>query len=251
MQSNFDFGREGALDLAPMSLATWPPDASSLAADWQPLWQSFALSEQGQSLFARIAERLEAGARIFPPDPLRIFRTLALSEVRVVILGQDPYHGLGQAEGFSFSVPDGIKVPPSLRNIFKEIQRESPGRLPTSGHLGRWVSQGVLLLNTALTVEEGQPACHARWGWEALTEGAISAVAQSVRPVVFMLWGAHAQAKQAFISAVDVDRRHLVLQANHPSPLSALRAPMPFIGCGHFRMANDFLRKTQQTPIDW
>ena len=251
MQSNFDFGREEPGDLAPMSLATWPPETSSLAADWQPLWQSFAASAQGQSLSARIAERLDAGARIFPPDPLRIFRALALSEVRVVILGQDPYHGPGQAEGLSFSVPDGIPIPPSLRNIFKEIQRESPGHLPTHGHLGRWVTQGVFLLNTALTVEEGQPASHARWGWEALTDGAISAVAQSVRPVVFMLWGAHAQAKQTLITAVDVHRRHLVLQANHPSPLSALRAPMPFIGCGHFRMANDFLQKTQQTAIEW
>jgi uracil-DNA glycosylase len=262
MQSAFDFG--GAPGALPNSLTVWPPDGRNLSADWKPLWQNFALSQVGQSLMRRIDERLGAGALIQPPDPLRIFRMLSLAQVRVMILGQDPYHGPHQAQGVAFSVPEGITIPPSLRNIFKEIQRESqassppspsPSPLFLSGQLDRWLEQGVLLLNTVLTVEQGLPASHAQWGWEAWTDQVITAVAQSEQPVVFMLWGAHAQAKRKLIDAAPgpqgVAARHLVLQANHPSPLSALRGPHPFMGCGHFSAANAFLKKNARDPIDW
>jgi uracil-DNA glycosylase len=259
MQSAFDFG--GGSDARPKSLTVWPPDARSLAADWQPLWQGFACSQVGQSLIQRMDERLGAGALIQPPDPLRIFHMLSLAQVRVVILGQDPYHGPHQAQGVAFSVPEGITIPPSLRNIFKEIQRESQALrppsppLPLSGQLDRWVAQGVLMLNTVLTVEQGLPASHAQWGWEAWTDQVITAVAQSEQPVVFMLWGAQAQAKHKLIDAASgpqgIEPRHLVLRANHPSPLSALRGPHPFIGCGHFSAANAFLRKNALAPIQW
>ena len=155
-----------------------------------------------------------------------------------MILGQDPYHGAGQAEGLAFSVPPGQKIPPSLRNIFVEQQRDLGLAPPAHGHLGAWARQGVLLLNTVLTVEDGQPASHARRGWEALTDGLIDAVARLPRPIVFMLWGAHAQAKRDRIEAV-APGRHRLLLSNHPSPLSARRPPLPFIGCGHFGLARD------------
>ena len=249
-QSTFDFADAPAQPVA-LNLRVWPPDGQALAADWQALWSAFAASAAGQALFQRVGERLAAGARIYPPQPLRMGAHLPLAEVRVVILGQDPYHGPGQAEGLAFSVPEGVKIPPSLRNIFKEIQRESQTPLPASGHLGRWVAQGVLLLNTVLTVEEGLPASHAQWGWEKWTDRVITALAQREQPLVFMLWGAHAQAKLALIREADPGARHRVLQANHPSPLSALRGPTPFLGCGHFSAANAFLRENGQLPINW
>jgi uracil-DNA glycosylase len=198
-------------------------------------------SEPGQVLSARLSQALQAGAVVYPPDPFRALALTPLKGVRVVILGQDPYHGPGQAEGLAFSVPDGVRIPPSLRNIFKELQT-SLGRLPSSrGSLLSWASQGVLLLNTCLTVDHGQPASHARWGWEGLTDALVGAVAQGHQPVVFMLWGAHAQAKKDLIRAAAGSDRHLILEANHPSPLSAMRAPLPFLGCGHFALANHFL----------
>lgn len=208
--------------------------------------------------------RLEAGACIFPPAPFRALELTPLDQVRVVILGQDPYHGAGQAEGLAFSVAPGVKIPPSLRNIFKEIQLEGgestsnhPQNNPKSGSLTRWAAQGVLLLNTCLTVEEGLPASHAKLGWEGLTDALISLVAKRNKHVVFMLWGAHAQAKQALLQGdrgadgADVEGGHLVLRANHPSPLSALRPPAPFLGCHHFALANDFLLRHDGSAIDW
>lgn len=250
-QSTFDFADVSAQTSTALSLSAWPPDAHALAADWQPLWLDFAASAAGQSLFRRVGERLVAGARIYPPQPLRMWAYLSLADVRVVILGQDPYHGPGQAEGLAFSVPEGVKLPPSLRNIFKEIQRESPRTFPASGHLGPWVAQGVLLLNTVLTVEEGLPASHAQWGWEDWTDRVITALARRAQPLVFMLWGSHAQTKLGLIRGTDPAARHRVLQANHPSPLSALRGATPFMGCGHFSAANAFLRENGQPPIDW
>jgi uracil-DNA glycosylase len=152
----------------------------------------------------------------------------------VVILGQDPYHGRGQAEGLAFSVAPGVPLPPSLRNIFKELERDLGTPFPRfpmpGGSLVKWATHGVLLLNTCLTVEEGQPASHSGRGWELLTDAVIRHVAETGRPTVFMLWGAHAQGKRALIDG----KRHKILLANHPSPLSALRPPLPFIGCGHF-----------------
>jgi uracil-DNA glycosylase len=158
--------------------------------------------------------------------------------VHAVVLGQDPYHGPGQAEGLAFSVANGVKPPPSLRNIFKEL-----GATPPSGSLQHWAKAGVLLLNTCLTVEEGLPASHAKKGWESLTDRLLALVASSASPCVYLLWGAHAQAKAALLE--DTARRHgreiLILQANHPSPLSAGRAPAPFLGSGCFRQAREWL----------
>lgn len=201
--------------------------------DWQPVLQRWAMSSAGQGLLSFVAQRQAQGALIHPATPFKALQLTPLASVRVVILGQDPYHGPGQAEGLAFSVPVGQKIPPSLRNIHKELQRDLGLPAPTHGHLAGWAQQGVLLLNTCLTVEDGQPASHAKRGWEALTDGLIAAVAGLDRSVVFMLWGAHAQAKAPLIEA-KAPGRHVLLQANHPSPLSAGRPPVPFLGCGHF-----------------
>ncbi|RMX09572.1 uracil-DNA glycosylase [Vandammella animalimorsus] len=214
----------------------WP-----VAPEWMPATSAFFGSAKGQALLAFLQQRLDAGASIFPPQPLRALELTAPQDVRVVILGQDPYHGRGQAEGLAFSVAPGVPLPPSLRNIFQEMQRDlgvAPPAFPQpGGSLVQWARNGVLLLNTCLTVEEGQAASHAGKGWEVLTDALIAQVAQGPRPVVFMLWGAHAQSKQALIPP---GRGHLVLLANHPSPLSAMRPPRPFIGCGHFSAAKAF-----------
>jgi uracil-DNA glycosylase len=209
--------------------------------DWQGIVQDFLRSAAGLRVQQFLQQRLQEGAVIYPPQPFRALELTALKAVRVVILGQDPYHGAGQAEGLAFSVARGVKIPPSLRNMFKERQRDLGLAPAAHGSLQSWAEQGVLLLNTTLTVEDGQPAAHAKQGWELLTDALISACAAKPQPVAFMLWGAHAQAKQALIAAHNTDERHLVLCANHPSPLSALRPPAPFIGCGHFGLAERFL----------
>ena len=214
---------------------TAPADAwlAATAPDWQPLVQAWRDSPAGQGLLVHLAARQAAGATVYPAWPLRALALTPLASVRVVILGQDPYHGPGQAEGLAFSVPVGVRPPPSLRNIFVEQQRDLGLSIPSHGHLAAWAGQGVLLLNTVLTVEDGQPASHARRGWEALTDALIGAVAAQPRRIAFLLWGAHAQAKATLIEA-QAPGRHLLLLANHPSPLSARRPPVPFIGCGHF-----------------
>lgn len=221
----------------------WP-----IAPGWQALVDDFFASTSGQQLLAFLQARLQAGASIFPPQPLRALELTPPEAVRVVILGQDPYHGRGQAEGLAFSVAPGVGLPPSLRNIFKELQRDVGTPWPAfpepGGSLVNWAKNGVLLLNTCLTVEEGQAASHAGKGWEGFTDAIITQVAQGPRAVVFMLWGSHAQSKRALIPT---DRGHLVLVANHPSPLSALRPPLPFLGCGHFGQARAF-KLAQQTP---
>ena len=223
--------------MAPTQLGSADPADWPVAPGWQALVDEFFASAVGVTLQGFLRERLAAGAVIFPPQPLRALELTPPDEVRVVILGQDPYHGRGQAEGLAFSVAPGVKLPPSLRNIFKELQRDLGTPPPTfpqpGGSLVQWATHGVLLLNTCLTVEEGQAASHAGRGWEVLTDAVIRRVAAGDRPVVFMLWGSHAQSKRALIDA----DRHRVLTANHPSPLSALRPPLPFIGCGHFGQA--------------
>lgn len=232
-------------------LNQWPPALTDLDPAWAVLVRDFLASTAGQSLSTRLSERLAAGAVVYPPEPFRALALTPLGQVRVVILGQDPYHGPGQAEGLSFSVPEGVRVPPSLRNIFKELNQSLGVTLPSQGSLVRWARQGVLLLNACLTVEEGLAASHAGWGWEVLTDALVRAVAQSPASIVFMLWGAHAQAKKALIEGVNGDARHLVLQANHPSPLSAMRGPAPFLGSRHFVLANDFLTQHGRKSIDW
>jgi len=224
----------------PAQLMSADPSDWPVAPDWQPVVDEFFASPTGQGLLAFLRQRLEAGAVIFPPCPLRALELTPASQVRVVILGQDPYHGRGQAEGLAFSVAPGVALPPSLRNIFKELQRDlgtPPPKFPVpGGSLVNWATHGVLLLNTCLTVEEGKPASHAGKGWEMLTDRLIDQVSAGDHAVVFMLWGAHAQSKRALIN----ESRHKVLLANHPSPLSALRPPLPFIGCGHFSQARDW-----------
>ena len=215
--------------------------------DWQPLLNRWRDSEQGRALIAAVDARVAAGATVYPAQVFRALALTPLAQVRVVILGQDPYHGPGQAEGLAFSVPDGQRAPPSLRNIFKELRRSLALPLPSSTSLVPWARQGVLLLNTSLTVEEGRAASHAKLGWQALTDALCVALADATESKAFMLWGAHAQSKASLLAG----RTHRVLAANHPSPLSATRLPRPFIGCEHFALANDFLAAAGRGRVDW
>jgi uracil-DNA glycosylase len=218
-------------------LQTSDPGDWPIAADWRPVVDRFFKGAEGVALLAFLKRRLAQGAVMFPPQPLRALELTPLHAVHTVILGQDPYHGRGQAEGLAFSVAPGQALPPSLRNIFKERQRDLgeawPAMPAPGGSLVAWAQQGTMLLNTCLTVEEGLANSHQGKGWEALTDALIAQLSTSPRRMVFMLWGAAAQKKRNLID----ESRHLVLSANHPSPLSALRGPAPFIGCGHFSRA--------------
>lgn len=226
--------------------------AARLAAGWREPVEAFFDSSEGRALAQFVDARGAAGAIVYPPQPLHALELTARDAVRVVILGQDPYHGPGQAQGLAFSVPEGVRVPPSLRNIFAEVSRDLGCAPPPQGNLSRWARQGVLLLNTVLTVEQGQPASHAKRGWETLTDRLIGMLAADAAPKVFLLWGAPAQARRALIAqAAPSADRHGVLAANHPSPLSARRPPVPFIGCGHFSAANAFLQARGRGCIDW
>ena len=231
------------MSAAGVSLAT-----DGIASDWRDSVEDFLASATGHALKEFLHARAAAGAAIYPPRPFRALELTPLAATRVVILGQDPYHGPDQAEGLAFSVPEGVRLPPSLRNIFRELQRDLGLAPPASGSLVPWARQGVLLLNAVLTVEEGAAAAHARRGWEQLTDTLIAATASDPAPKVFMLWGAYAQVKRPLI---EQSGDHLVLTANHPSPLSASRGPAPFIGCGHFSAANAWLRERGSAAIDW
>lgn len=182
----------------------------------------------------------------FPPARLifNAFDSCPFNQVRVVIIGQDPYHDVGQAHGLCFSVNEGIPIPPSLMNIYKEIQRDLGKPIPASGNLQRWADQGVLLLNATLTVEAHRPGSHQGKGWEELTDAAIQALNEQREHLVFMLWGSYAQRKGQFINR----RKHLVLETSHPSPLSVYRG---FDGCAHFSKANAYLTQHNLQPIDW
>lgn len=238
-----------------LQMQDWPPSLGNLSEPWLDILNDFWKSAVGQSLDQKMRAQLAAGRVIYPSTPYRAFTLTPFENVRVLILGQDPYHGPGQAEGLAFSVGMGQKTPPSLRNIFKEVQRDT-GSIspvgPAAGSLERWAQQGVLMLNTALTVENALPASHSGWGWEVLTDNIILALAQRSKPCAFLLWGAHAQTKTGLINkAAAVAESHLVLKANHPSPLSAARPPVPFLGCGHFGQVNRWLQAAKQNPIDW
>jgi uracil-DNA glycosylase len=226
-----------------------PLDAvfDAVEGGWRPITEAFRASPAGRSLIDFVDGRVRAGATVYPPEPLRALALTPLESVRAVILGQDPYHGPGQAEGLAFSVPAGVRPPPSLRNLFKELQRDLGLPPPASPSLVPWAGRGVLLLNACLTVEDGNPASHAKRGWEVLTDMLIDAVVARPRPVAFLLWGAQAQAKAARIPA---GAGHRVWSANHPSPLSATRPPEPFIGCGHFSACARFLAEAGR-PVDW
>ena len=177
-------------------------------------------------------------------DIFNALKTTAYSDVKAVILGQDPYHGAGQAHGMCFSVKKGVEPPPSLKNIFKEIHDETGLPIPAHGELTQWAERGVLLLNTALTVREGQANSHRGQGWEIFTDRIIELLNERDKPIVFLLWGGNARAKKKIIS----NPKHLVLECAHPSPLSAHSG---FFGCGHFTKANDFLKAAGMEPIDW
>lgn len=202
--------------------------------------------EDMRALSAFLRQRLQAGARIFPPPPdiFAAFDATPFDAVKVVILGQDPYHGAGQAHGLCFSVRPGVPVPPSLDNIYKELARDVGVARPDHGCLLAWAQRGVLLLNAVLTVEEGRPGSHRGKGWEGFTDHVVDVLNREREGLVFLLWGSYAQAKGKVIDA----RRHRVLKAPHPSPLSAHRG---FLGCGHFSAANAYLERSGTGPIDW
>lgn len=220
--------------------------AVQLKPDWLDALQGEFAQPYMQQLRDFLQAEKAAGKVIFPPGAL-IFNALnstPLDKVRVVIIGQDPYHGPGQAHGLSFSVPPGVRTPPSLQNIFKEINRDLGLPIPQHGCLQSWAEQGVLLLNAVLTVEQGQAGSHAKRGWERFTSRVIELVNERCEHCVFLLWGSYAQRK-----GEQIDRtRHCVLTSVHPSPLSAHRG---FIGNGHFSAANDYLVSNGLAPIDW
>ena len=224
---------------------------AQLTPHWKQVLNQPALLPKMTQLADFLDERLTAGATIFPHRIFRALDHLNPDQVKVVILGQDPYHGPGQAQGLAFSVPNTVTCPPSLRNMFKELAMEYPGTaLRKRNDLSDWAQQGVLLLNASLTVESGQAGSHAKRGWEAVTDALIAEVARSPQPKVFLLWGNHAQAKRTLIQH-EQNGPTLVLASNHPSPLSAQRPPVPFIGCGHFKKANEWLQEQGETPVDW
>lgn len=217
----------------------------AISNDWlEPLKPEF-----GKPYYAKLYKTVmhEYKTRlIFPPadDIFNAFELTPLSEVKVVILGQDPYHGDGQAHGLCFSVKPDVEIPPSLVNIYQELHDDCGCYIPNNGYLEKWAREGVLLLNTVLTVRAHQANSHRGIGWEEFTDAAIRILDQQDRPIVFMLWGRPAQAKKAMLH----NPRHLILEAPHPSPLSAYRG---FFGCKHFSKANEFLKEHGLTPIDW
>jgi uracil-DNA glycosylase len=217
-----------------------------LEASWKVRLEDYLRRPDMQALAAFLRAQKADGKHIYPPGPaiFSAFDHTPFDAVRVVILGQDPYHGPGQAHGLCFSVPAGVRVPPSLDNIFKEIQRDLGIARPDHGCLTPWADRGVLLLNSVLTVEEGRAGAHQGKGWEGFTDAAIDALNREREGIVFLLWGSYAQRKGQLIDQA----RHCVLKSVHPSPLSAHRG---FLGCGHFSAANRYLESRGQSPIDW
>lgn len=213
-------------------------------------WKAVLKNEFEKNYFQQVATFLKteqmAGKTIFPPGKqiFHAFEKTPFDKVKVVILGQDPYHGPGQAHGLSFSVPPGVKPPPSLVNIFKELNKDIGMPIPTHGNLEKWSDQGVLLLNSALTVRADEPASHAKIGWMDFTDAVIRTISDKTEGVVFLLWGRFAQEKQVLIDGT----RHLVLKAAHPSPFSADKG---FFGCKHFSLANEYLVQHGKEAINW
>lgn len=214
-----------------------------------PEWKMRLSSEFEKPYFQQLAAFVKAEyqtATVYPPgrEIFRAFDACAFDEVKVVIIGQDPYHGPGQANGLCFSVHENVRMPPSLVNIFKEIQTDLGKPIPRSGNLERWARQGVLLLNATLTVRASTPGSHQNKGWEIFTDAVIKKISEEKEHVVFLLWGAYAQKKGAVINR----SRHLVLLAAHPSPFSADRG---FFGCRHFSKANEYLKSKGRPEVDW
>jgi uracil-DNA glycosylase len=217
-----------------------------LEASWKQRIGDYLDRPEMLALSQFLREERAQGKEVYPsgPDIFNAFEHTPFDKVRVVILGQDPYHGPGQAHGLSFSVLPGVRVPPSLQNIFKEIEGSLGIPRPDHGCLTPWADRGVLLLNAVLTVEAGQAASHQGKGWEGFTDAAIDALNREREGLVFLLWGSHAQKKGQLID----ETRHLVLRSVHPSPLSAHRG---FLGCGHFAKANAYLESRGEVPVDW
>ena len=212
-------------------------------------WDNVLEEEFKKEYFLKIKEFVEAEYKtktIYPPkdEIFNAFKLCPIDNVKVVILGQDPYHEEGQAHGMSFSVRPGIKIPPSLQNMYKELHEELGLYIPNNGFLEKWADQGVLLLNTCLTVRSGAANSHKGKGWEQFTDAIIKAVNEQDRPIVYFLWGSNARSKKSLIT----NPKHLVLESVHPSPLSAYNG---FFGCGHFKKANEFLKEHGVEPIDW
>ena len=214
-------------------------------SQWFQLFQHYKLLYPLEKVIEFVQNRRTV-TTVFPSENLvfNAFNSTDFNQVKVVIIGQDPYHGMGQAHGLCFSVPDGISLPPSLKNIYQELELEYGVKMPESGNLQYWANQGVFLLNTLLTVEQGSPLSHAQIGWESFTKICIQLLSKHRNNVVFLLWGSHAQKLSQYID----NQKHLVLKTVHPSPLSAYRG---FVGCNHFKMANDYLIKHNLLPIDW
>ncbi|MGL4403107.1 MAG: uracil-DNA glycosylase [Fusobacteriaceae bacterium] len=213
-------------------------------------WKEMLKDEFQAPYFIELEKFLEkeySDKKIYPPkeEVFNLFKNIKFQDIKVVILGQDPYHGENQGNGIAFSVNDGIPHPPSLRNMFKELKLEYPEyEIPKSGNLIKWVKQGVFLLNAVLTVEEGQPNSHSKKGWEKFTDEVIRKIGEKKEPVVFILWGNSARSKKALTS----NPNHLILESVHPSPLSANRG---FFGCGHFKKTNEYLAENGLSPIQW
>jgi uracil-DNA glycosylase len=223
-----------------------------LPPEWRDAFVGAREQQTLRKLDSFLSGRLDAGVQIFPLRPFRVLLEILPQDVQVLILGQDPYHGPNQAQGLAFSVPDTCPIPPSLKNIFVELAKEYPDTfVQQRNSLIRWARRGVLLLNTTLTVEAHKPASHANRGWGIITDAIIARVLREPRPKVFLLWGSHAQSKQALLESHPAAGPVLILKANHPSPLSALRPPRPFIGCGHFLQANEWLNEHGETGVDW
>ena len=222
----------------------------TVPASWARVLEPILATPEARALGGWLQAEEDAGKLIHPPRGCRL-RALELTPpdaVKVVILGQDPYHGPGQAHGLCFSVPGGVKPPPSLANIFKELESDLGLPRPDNGNLEHWARQGVLLLNNALTVEDGKAGSHAGRGWEAITDACVAAVAAREEPSVFILWGAHAQGKAARIPALAEGGRHCIIKSPHPSPLSAHRG---FLGSRPFSRANAFLQTQGRGAVDW
>lgn len=219
---------------------------NQLPSDWANALADAINTPSYAALWQFLAAQDSGGKIIFPPINrlFTAFHKTPLKQLRVVILGQDPYHGAGQAEGLSFSVPHGVATPPSLQNIYKELVAENLIVMPNHGHLGKWAEQGVFLLNATLTVEASNAGSHQKQGWEVFTDHVIQTVSEQCDAVVFLLWGAYAQKKQLLINA----RKHLILTSAHPSPLSAYRG---FLGNQHFIKTNEFLVSRGLPPINW
>jgi len=216
-----------------------------LNTDWENFLQPILTSDSSRQLFLDL-QKLRQTEIVLPPNPLvfQAFNLCPLKDLKVVIIGQDPYHGPGQANGLSFSVNPGIKFPPSLKNIFKELSADIPSfRMPFSGNLENWAQQGVLLLNAILTVKANTPASHRFLGWEKFTDAVIQSINDNCSQVVFLLWGNYAQSKSQFIDG----NKHLVLKAAHPSPL----ARGAFFGCQHFSKTNAYLSEVGKSEINW